>query len=181
MELKHSERTDQPFQYSGNVLKRFTGIHTFIFDVDGVLTDSTLLLTEAGELLRTMSAKDGYAMRAAIQAGYRILIITGAKSNGVVSRLKDLGIGDIIWGVSNKLKPYEEYLDAYDIDEQGILFMGDDIPDLEVMRRVGLPTCPNDAVPEVIQCSHYVSPYKGGAGCVRDVIEKVMKLNGHWK
>ncbi len=171
---------ETPFQYSGNVLKRFTGIHTFIFDVDGVLTDASLLVTEAGELLRTMSAKDGYAMRTAIEAGYRILILTGAQSEGVVSRLKELGIGDIVWGVRNKLKPYEEYLDAFGLEEDGILYMGDDMPDIPVMKRVGLPTAPADAVPEVQQVSHYISPYNGGKGCVRDVIEKVLKLNGHW-
>jgi 3-deoxy-D-manno-octulosonate 8-phosphate phosphatase (KDO 8-P phosphatase) len=181
MELTYNSDAEPGYQYAGNVLSRFADIHTFIFDVDGVLTNSQLLITESGELLRSMSAKDGYAMRKAVDSGYRMLIITGGKSAGVIKRLNDLGISDIIWGVQNKLKPYEEYLDAMDIDESGILFLGDDIPDLPVMKRVGLAACPCDAVPEVKRISHYVSPIKGGEGCVRDVIEKVMKLRGHWE
>lgn len=168
------------FQHAGNILSRFKDIHTFIFDVDGVLTNGNVLVTEKGELLRMMSVRDGQALRMAIDEGYRILILTKGKSEGVVSRLRELGIRDIIYNVQNKLKAYEEFLDAYELNEDGILYMGDDLPDFEVLRRVGLPTCPHDAVPEIREICHYISPIKGGEGCARDVIEKVMKLNGVW-
>ncbi len=172
---------NERFQHAGNVLSRFKDIHTFIFDVDGVLTNGQVLVTEKGELLRSMSVRDAQAMRMAVEEGYRILILTKGKSEGVLLRLKDLGIQDIVYGIQNKLKAYEEFLDAYDLDEEGVLYMGDDLPDFEVMRRVGLPTCPADAVQEIRAISHYISPLKGGDGCARDVIEKVMKLNGVWR
>ncbi|MCF8245904.1 MAG: HAD-IIIA family hydrolase [Saprospiraceae bacterium] len=173
--------SNERFHLAGNVLSRFKDIHTFIFDVDGVLTNGNVLVTESGELLRSMSVRDGQALRMAVDEGFRILILTKGKSAGVTSRLRELGIQDIITNLPKKLKAYEEFLDAYDLDEEGILYMGDDLPDYEVMRRVGLPTCPNDAVPEIREICHYISPLKGGEGCVRDVIEKVMKLNGVWK
>ncbi len=172
---------NERFQHAGNILSRFKDIHTFIFDVDGVLTNGNVLVTEKGELLRMMSVRDGQALRMAVDEGYRILILTKGKSEGVVSRLRELGIRDIIYNVQNKLKAYEEFLDAYELNEDGILYMGDDLPDFEVMRRVGLPTCPHDAVLEIREICHYISPIKGGEGCARDVIEKVMKLNGVWK
>jgi 3-deoxy-D-manno-octulosonate 8-phosphate phosphatase (KDO 8-P phosphatase) len=173
--------SNERFQHAGNVLSRFKDIHTFIFDVDGVLTNGNVLVTEKGELLRSMSVRDGQAIRMAVEEGFRILVLTKGKSEGVILRLRDLGIQDIVSNLEKKLKAYEEFLDAYNLDEEGILYMGDDVPDFEVMRRVGLPTCPNDAVPEIKEICHYISPFKGGEGCVRDVIEKVMKLNGVWK
>lgn len=172
---------NERFEHAGNVLSRFKGIHTFIFDVDGVLTNGQVLVTEQGELLRSMNIRDAHAMQMALGEGFRIMILTKGKSQGVLKRLKDLGIQDIVSGIQNKLKAYEEFLDAYDLNEDGILFMGDDIPDFEVMRRVGLPTCPADSVPEIREICKYISPLKGGDGCVRDVIEKVMKLNGVWR
>ena len=170
----------EQFYPAANILTRFRDIHTFMFDVDGVLTNNEVLITEKGELLRTMNIRDGYAMKAAIEAGYQIIIITGGKSEGVIDRLRALGVKDIVSGVKNKLGAYEEFLDAYDLDEAGILYMGDDLPDYEVLRRVGLPTCPKDAAPEILQVASYISPYKGGGGCVRDVIEKVLKLHEQW-
>jgi len=172
---------EKQFSHAGNVLQQFKGIHTFIFDVDGVLTNNELLITESGELLRKMNARDGYALKQAVNAGYRICIITAGKSKGVIDRLKELGVQDIVWGIQNKLGAYEEFLDAYSLNEEGILFMGDDIPDYEVMRRVGLPACPSDAAHEILEIAQYVSPIKGGQGCARDVIEKVLSLNGVWK
>lgn len=163
-----------------NLLESFKDIQTFIFDVDGVLTDSTLLITEKGELLRQMNVRDGYAMKHAIEEGYRICIITGGNSAGVTSRLKGLGIQEIHSGISNKILTYNQLVERHDLDEGSILYMGDDLPDYEVMRRVGLPACPNDAAQEIIELAQYVSPFKGGTGCVRDVIEKVMKLHGKW-
>ncbi len=137
-------------------------------------------MLENGRLLRKMNTRDGYAIKRAIQQGYRVCIITGGKSSGVVTRLENLGVPDIYKGVSDKLEVFDEYVDIYSLDTDRILYMGDDLPDYEVMRRVGLPACPNDACPEIVALSRYISPIKGGAGCVRDVIEKVLKLHGHW-
>ncbi len=172
---------EERFYQAGNILSRFKDIHTFIFDVDGVLTNSEVLITEQGELLRKMNVRDGLAMKMAIDNGFNIFIITGGKSVGVVDRLRALGVKDIAFGVQNKLGAYEEYLDIYDLDEDGILYMGDDLPDYEVMKRAGVSACPNDAAPEILAFAQYISPYKGGQGCVRDVIEKVLLLNNAWK
>lgn len=163
-----------------NQLETFKGIKTFIFDVDGVMTNSELLILEDGKLLRKMSIRDGYALKMAVNAGYKIAVITGGKSEGVRSRLRALGIVDIYLGYQDKLEAYEEFIHAYEINEDTILYMGDDIPDYQVMRRVGFPTCPQNAATEILQLSQYVSPYNGGEGCVRDVIEKVLKLNYQW-
>lgn len=173
--------SEKNFVNVGNVLAHFKHIHTFIFDVDGVLTNGELLITEKGELLRKMNTKDGYAMKKAINEGFKIIIITGGKSEGTIDRLKALGAEKVIFFSRNKLKDYEALLDEMpNLDEDGILYMGDDIPDLEVMKRVGLPCCPVDAVPEIREASKYISPFKGGEGCVRDVIEKALKLQGRW-
>lgn len=169
------------FEYAGNILSRFRDIQTFIFDVDGVLTNSEVLITEKGELLRTMNVRDGYALQLAVKEGYHVIIITGGKSAGVVDRMRALGVKDIVTGVKNKLGAYEEFLDAYDLDEERILYMGDDLPDYDVLTRVGFPTCPQDAAPEIFRLAQYISPYKGGQGCVRDVIEKTMVLKGLWR
>ncbi len=163
-----------------NVLEKFKDITTFIFDVDGVLTNSTLHITEYGELLRTMNARDGFAMRMAIESDYNIAIITGGTSQGVVTRLNGLGIVDIYKGIRDKVEAFEDYTNAYGIDPHNILYMGDDLPDYDVMRRVGLPTCPADAAPEIIRIAQYISTKNGGEGCVRDVIEKVMRLHNKW-
>lgn len=163
-----------------NALEKFGDIDTFIFDVDGVLTNSDLIVLEDGKLLRKMNTRDGYALKRAIEAGYKVCIITGGKSEGVVARLKGLGIKDIYKGISDKLEAFDEYIYAYDIDPAAILYMGDDLPDYEVMRRVGLPACPTDAAHEILAIAQYVSPIKGGGGCVRDVIEKVMRIKGNW-
>lgn len=163
-----------------NNLEKFNEIDTLLFDVDGVMTDSTLHVLQNGQLLRKMHTRDGFALKAAVRAGLRVAVITGGKSEGVRVRLQNLGVQDVYLGVSDKLTTYEEYVDLYDLDEDRILYMGDDLPDLAVMRRVGLPVCPTDAAPEIIRLSKYVSPLRGGNGCVRDVIERVMKVSGNW-
>lgn len=155
-------------------------ITTFIFDVDGVFTDSTLIITTDGEMLRKMSVKDGYAVKAALLKGYNICIITGGTNEGVRNRLKGLGITDIYMGAHHKKFPLEEYLDIYDLKPENILYMGDDLPDIPPMQLVALPTCPQNAVPEVKTISKYVSHKNGGDGCVRDVIEQVLKVRGDW-
>ncbi len=163
-----------------NILSRFKEVHTFIFDVDGVMTDNKILLTEDGAMLRSMNMRDGYSLHKAVNGGYRVFVITGSRSEGVNSRLRYLGVEDIAWGVTNKLGAYEKIIDTHGLDEAGILYMGDDMPDLEVMKRVGLATCPKDSVPEILQVAKYISPFKGGDGCVRDVVEKVLKLQNKW-
>ncbi len=163
-----------------NQLASFKDIKTIILDVDGVLTNNQLLITEQGHLLRSMNVKDGYAMRIAMEVGLKIAIITGGKSEGVVKRLKGLGIVDIFTNCRIKTDAFEELLLTYQLDKSQILYMGDDVPDLEVMQEVALPACPADACPEIKNICKYISPYKGGEGCVRDVIEKILKLNGRW-
>lgn len=155
-------------------------ITTFIFDVDGVLTDSNVQITTTGELLRTMNTRDGYAMKTAIDQGYTVCIISGGKNEGVRDRLRTLGITDIYLGISDKVAIYQEFIDVYNIKPENVLYMGDDIPDYYVMQQVGLATCPQDAVAEVKSISHYVSHKNGGQGCVREVIEQVMKVQGKW-
>ena len=163
-----------------NYLEEFRNIKTFIFDVDGVLTNSQLIILENGRLLRQMSTRDGYAIKEAIKYGFKVFIITGGKSTGVAQRLKNLGVTFVYSGIEDKMDAFEEILDAYEIDKDEILYMGDDLPDYEVMRQVAIPCCPADAAVEIKQLSRYISPMKGGEGCVRDVIEKVLKLNNKW-
>ena len=155
-------------------------ITTFIFDVDGVLTDSSVHITTAGEMLRTMNIRDGYAMKAAIESGYNVCIISGGSNEGVRVRLRNLGITDIHLAASDKVETFKEYINLYNIQTSQVLYMGDDIPDYHVMQLVGLPTCPQDSVAEIKNISKYVSHKDGGKGAVRDVIEQVMKTQGKW-
>ena len=161
-------------------LELFGQVHTFIFDVDGVFTNNLMLVTDNGAFLRQMNVRDGLAVKIAIEQGYRIGIITGGKSEGVKKRFLDLGVTDIYLGRRYKTEAFEEIISMYDLDPQGILYMGDDLPDYPVMRKVGVPTCPSDAAHELLPISVYVSPFKGGEGCVRDVIEQVLTLQGKW-
>ncbi len=163
-----------------NLLERFKEINTFIFDVDGVLTDGYLLITEEGEMLRRMNVLDGYAMKRATTEGYNIFIITGGTSKGVVKRLERLGIREVHYGINNKLEVFNRLIEQYNLDEGKVLYMGDDVADYSVMRRVGIASCPQTAVKEIIDVATYISPKRGGEGCVRDVIEKVMRLNDNW-
>lgn len=156
-------------------------ITTFIFDVDGVLTDGSLVITTEGEMLRTMNVKDGYAIKTALDKGYNICIISGGSNPGVRTRLKGLGVTDIHLGVGDKVATLDEYLDIYNIKPEQSLYMGDDIPDYHVMKMVGMPCCPNDAVADIKEISKYISHKQGGKGCVRDVIEQVLKVQGKWK
>lgn len=163
-----------------NQLEVFKSIKTFLFDVDGVLTNSEVLVMEDGKLLRKMNIRDGYAIKLAIQQGYRVCIITGGKSEGVKKRLQGLGVKDIYLGCSDKLEAFEEYVYNYELNAEEVLYMGDDLPDYPVMRRVGLACCPSNAAPEVLEIAQYISPLKGGEGCARDVIEKVLRLHEKW-
>lgn len=155
-------------------------ITTFIFDIDGVLTDSSVHITETGEMLRIMNIRDGFAMKAALESGYNVCIISGGKNEGVRIRLRNLGITDIHLGTPDKVETFNEYIELYGIKPETVLYMGDDIPDYHVMQLVGLPTCPQDASPEIKAISTYISHKNGGKGAVRDVIEQVMKVQGKW-
>jgi 3-deoxy-D-manno-octulosonate 8-phosphate phosphatase (KDO 8-P phosphatase) len=155
-------------------------ITTFIFDVDGVLTDGSIFIDNTGEMLRTMNVKDGYALKTALLKGYNICIITGGSNQGVKDRLKGLGITDIYLGAHHKAEPLDEYLDIHAIDPKNALYMGDDMPDIPPMKMVALATCPQNAVAEVKAVADYVSHKNGGEGCVRDIIEQVLKVRGDW-
>ncbi|MCK0178339.1 HAD hydrolase family protein [Flavobacteriaceae bacterium S0862] len=155
-------------------------ITTFIFDVDGVLTDGMVTITTKGEMLRRMNIKDGYAIKTAVDQGYNICVISGGSNEGVRLRLKGLGVNNIYLGAHNKIDQMNEFLHIYDIKLENVLYMGDDIPDYPTMKLAGLPCCPQDAVPEIKEISSYVSHKDGGKGAVRDVIEQVLKVQGKW-
>ena len=164
-----------------NTRALFKPVKVFVFDVDGVLTNGTLLVTEEGHLLRTMNIKDGYALQLAIKKGYQIWIISGGTSNAVVKRLSKLGLEEVHIAVKDKAQLLKELLAKYSIDPAALLYMGDDMPDTAVMQMCGLKACPADAINEIKAIADYISPIKGGEGCVREVIENVLKLNYHWE
>lgn len=155
-------------------------ITTFVFDVDGVFTDGTLLVTTSGEMLRRMNVRDGYALKTAINKGYNVCIITAGSNEGVRERLKGLGVSHIYMGAHYKTAPLEEYLRVQGIHPDNVLYMGDDLPDVPPLQQVALPTCPQNAVQEVKAICKYISHKNGGDGCIRDVIEQVLKVRGHW-
>ena len=155
-------------------------IRTFVFDYDGVLTDGSVITLDDGEAYRTTNVKDGYALQLARKKGYNVAVISGARAECMVHRLKALQISDYFLGVENKLETFRSYLKERSIDPAHVLFMGDDIPDYEVMLEAGLPSCPADAAEEIKNVAKYISHQGGGRGCVRDVIEQVMKMQGKW-
>ena len=160
--------------------KYLNKITTLIFDVDGVLTDGSILVTTNGEMCRKMHTKDGFALKKAVDKGFNVCVISGGNNEGVRLRLKGLGIKDVFLGAHHKTETMNIYLEENSIGKEQVLYMGDDIPDLQVMKEVGLPCCPQDAVQEIKRVSTYVSHKKGGKGCVRDVIEQVLKVQNKW-
>ena len=162
------------------MLTSFKNINTFVFDIDGVLTDGSLLITETGAMLRKMHVKDGYALQLAIKRGYTVIVISGGNSPESKLRLNKLGVERVYMQVEDKLKKILQLASELKLEKENILYMGDDIPDLDVMQYCGLACCPADAVAEIKRISKYISPIEGGAGCVRDVIEKVLKLQNQW-
>ncbi len=155
-------------------------IKAFIFDVDGVLTNGIVTVMSDGEMIRHMNIKDGYALRCAVNAGFKVCIISGGTNEGVRTRLQNLGITDIYLGAHNKVNQYNELVAMYNLKPEEIVYMGDDVPDAPVMKLVGVPTCPNDAVPEIKAISKYISNKKGGEGCVRDIIEQTLRVQEKW-
>lgn len=158
----------------------FKSIKCIFLDVDGVLTNGQVLVNEQGHLLRSFNVKDGYVIQKAIKLGFRIAIITGGRSEGVVKRLRALGVEDIFIGIEDKLPVMQMLIEKYGLDRKEVAYMGDDMPDLLCMQDVGLALCPKDAIEEVKAVSHYISSKEGGEGCVRDVIEKILKLQDLW-
>lgn len=157
-----------------------TRVTAFIFDYDGVMTDGTVYMDSNGDPLRTSNVKDGYALQLAGKLGYRIAVISGAVVTNITRRLNMLGVNDVFTGVPDKTVKLEEYLKENHLSPEQVVFMGDDIPDLQVMRLVGVPACPADAADEVKQISRFVSSRPGGRGCVRDIIEQTLKAQGKW-
>ena len=158
-----------------------TKIRAIIFDVDGVLSAETITLSPEGDPQRTVNIKDGYAIQLAVKLGLRIAIITGGNTKAIRVRYERLGVEDIFMGCAVKVKTYEDFLSKYGLTDEEVMYMGDDIPDLEIMHRVGCPVCPKDACPEVQNASVYVSHLKGGYGCGRDVIEQTLRAKGLWQ
>lgn len=163
-----------------NPLEKFRDVDTVIMDVDGVLTNNQMLITESGEMLRSMSARDGYVIKLALRAGLHIAVITGGYSEGVSKRLQGLGIKDLFIRAQNKLNPFYELIEKYQLQTNRILYIGDDMPDYFVMQKVGVTACPADAIPQIRELCDYVSPVKGGEGCVRDILEKILRIQGKW-
>ena len=155
-------------------------ITTFIFDYDGVFTDSSVIVIENGEALRRTNVKDGYALQLAVKLGYTVVIISGGRGMGMQKRLEMLNASQVFLGVSNKQEVLEDFLSENNISPGECLFMGDDIPDYYPMKHVALACCPADASYEIQEISHYISHKKGGEGCVRDIIEQVLKSQGKW-
>ena len=161
-------------------LNKLKEITTFIFDVDGVLTDGSVVVTENGEQSRTFNIKDGYALQLAVKCGYNVCVVSGSRSKSALHRLNSLGVKDVYMGIHTKIEKVKIYFEERTISPENVLYMGDDIPELEAMKIVGLPVCPADAVEEIKAVCKYVSPCNGGKGCARDVIEKVLKIQGKW-
>lgn len=158
-------------------LKKIT---TIVLDVDGVLSRSTIGMSAEGNPLRTLNIKDGYAIQLAVKMGLRLVIITGGKDDAIVKRYEYLGMKDIFMGCAQKIETYNRYCKENNINNDEVIYIGDDIPDYEIMKLVGCPCCPKDSASDIKDIANYISPYNGGDGCVRDVIEQVLRAQGHW-
>lgn len=163
-----------------NYREKLKNIKAFVFDYDGVLTNGSVWMSEDGTQFRQGSVRDGYALQLARKKGYHVAVITGSHDKGILVRCNFLKIEDVFLGVSNKKKIFLEYLENNNISASEVLFMGDDLPDFEVLKLAGIAACPADACEEIKSVSEYISPFAGGTGCVRDAIEQVLKINGQW-
>ncbi|MCK9618315.1 MAG: HAD-IIIA family hydrolase [Lentimicrobiaceae bacterium] len=157
-----------------------TRINTFIFDYDGVLTDGSVLITSNGDALRSGNVKDGYAIQLALKKGYHVAVISGGNSLSMEKRMEMLKVNDYYLGVEKKMEVYNKYLAKHKLSQENVLYVGDDIPDIPVMQQAGVSVCPADAAEEVKKIATYISHFNGGKGCVRDVIEQVLKVQGKW-
>ncbi len=164
-----------------NFKQKLNKITTLMFDIDGVMTDGKVLVMESGEMVRNMNSKDGYALHLAVSKKMRIVIISGGNNIAVKNALARSGVTDVFINQHDKLACYSEFLKLNDLNDDEILFMGDDLPDHEIMSRVAVPVCPADAATDIKEISIYVSDKKGGEGCVRDVIEQVLRVQNKWE
>ena len=164
----------------GNFKEDIARVRAFVFDVDGVFTDGGIIVTPEGDFVRKYNAKDGFALSHAIKKGYLTAVITGGRGNCLEARFRMLGIDKLYPGCLDKLNKLKEFMAEHDLKPDEVLFMGDDIPDVEPMTYVGMPVCPADAATEVVRVSRYVSPFKGGEGCIRDVVEQTLRARGDW-
>ena len=164
---------------STNFKQLLHDVTCFVFDVDGVLTDGSITVMP-GELIRTMNIRDGYALHEAVKKGYLVAVISGGKSESMRQRLANLGIKEIHLGVDNKTEQLNQIIRTHQLQQRNILYMGDDLPDYDVLQHCGVPTCPQDAAPEIRELCVYISSFAGGKGCVRDVIEQTLRLHGKW-
>lgn len=164
-----------------NFKQKLNKITTLMFDVDGVFTDGKILVMENGEVVRNMYSKDGYAVQLAVKKKYNIVIISGGNNRAVKSILQKLGVEHIFINQHDKLQCYKDFIYTHNIKDEEVLYMGDDLPDFEVMNRVGVAACPDNSAPEIKNICCYISPKNGGEGCVRDVIEQVMRVQGTWE
>lgn len=162
------------------IFDRFKKVKAFAFDVDGVFTNGNVLVSENGDQLRTFNVKDGYALQLAIKLGYPVLIVSGGSSLGVSLRFKGLGVKDVYMKQADKTIVLNTWVEKYNLNSDEVLFMGDDTPDIAVMKSIGFPVCPVDAIEDIKSLARYISPRKGGEGAVRDVLEKVLRLHGKW-
>lgn len=169
------------FTFIMNLLDRFKKISAFVFDMDGVLTDGAVYVFNDGEQVRKMHIRDGFALQLAVKKGYRVAVVSGGRSEGAVDRLNKLGVTDVFMNVLDKKSVLLQYMADNGISKDEALFMGDDIPDYEAMKESGLSCAPSDAAQEIKKAADYITTSEGGMGCVREVIEKTLKLNGHWE
>lgn len=163
-----------------NYKEKLQPITTFIFDYDGVLTDGTVYPSADGEMMRAANVKDGYALQLAVKKGYNIAIISGGQSKTMEKRMEALKITDVFFGVRNKKEVFDKYVKEHQLKIEEILYMGDDIPDYQLLKLVGVSTCPADAAEEILEIVDYISHKPGGKGAVRDILRQVMKLQGKW-
>ncbi len=163
-----------------NYKERLKNIKAFVFDYDGVLTNGTVILQEDGEPLRAANVRDGYALQLAAKNGYHIAVISGGRSKSIINRFRVLQINDVYLGAGNKVQVFQEFMKVKGLKPEDVLYMGDDIPDFQAMKLAGIAACPADATEEIRSISHYISHQKGGEGCVRDIIEQVLKIQGKW-
>ena len=161
-------------------LEKFQAIKAFVFDIDGVLTDGRVILLPSGEQMRYMHSKDGYALQLAVKKGYHVAVISGSNSEQVKERLQGLGITDVYLKSSHKDEAMTDFMYSYGLEPENIMYMGDDIPDLAALHMIGLPACPADAAPEVKEVVGLIAKAKGGEGCVREIIEQIMRSQGKW-
>ena len=164
----------------GNFKEDIALVEAIVLDVDGVMTDGGIIPTPDGDFIRRYYAKDGYAIAYAIREGYKICVISGGRGEMLRRRLEMLGVERMYLDCMDKINAIKEFMADYDLSPEEVIYMGDDIPDLECMREVGMPVCPADSAPEVIECSRYISEFEGGRGAVRDIVEQVLRARGDW-